>query len=103
MTSTTKRGKFHSAITAYQSKRKREVLKYSQYYSCDPLAVAIAIDPSVVLESVRAYCTVELQGEYTRGQMVVDWRSHLNKAPNVELVLKLDIDKVKQLYVSMVA
>ena len=102
LTSTTKRGKFHAAVTAYTNKRKKQVLKLREFYSCDPLAVAMAIEPEVVLESQHVYATVELRGDVTRGQLVVDWRGHLSTTPNVELVTKLDVEKMKQLYVAMV-
>ena len=39
----------------------------------DPLAMAVAIDPSVVVESVRYFATVELAGKRSRGMMVLDY------------------------------
>ena len=44
---------------------------------------------------------MELQGQLTRGQMVVDWRGKFGKEPNVDIVTKIDIEKVKKLYVKM--
>ncbi|HEX9013536.1 MAG TPA: nucleoside hydrolase, partial [Anaerolineaceae bacterium] len=38
----------------------------------DPVAMCIALDPSVVTESSEHYLDVETQSELTRGQTVVD-------------------------------
>ena len=97
----TERGRFHAAITAYPNHRKKQIERAKTYYSCDPLAVAVAMDPSMVLESEQRYCLVERAGQFTRGQMVVDYRGHLGRKPNVELVMKIDIEKVKRLYIAM--
>ncbi len=54
-------------------------------------AMAVFVEPCAILESEHHFCTVELRGEFTRGQMVVD-RSKVipNKTPNVEIVVKID-------------
>ena len=44
---------------------------------------------------------MELQGKYTRAQMVVDWIQHLGIEPNVEIITKVDIERVKKLYAKM--
>lgn len=55
----------------------------------DPLAVAVAEDPSLVaVEAMR--CDVECAGEITRGQVVADRRRTAAGAPNVEVCLDLD-------------
>lgn len=48
----------------------------------DALAVAALIDPSLV-RTVRAHVDVETQGEYTRGQTVVDFRRSFQDDPAV--------------------
>lgn len=48
----------------------------------DALAVAALIDPSV-LTTVRAHVDVETQGEFTRGQTVVDFRRSFLEDPAV--------------------
>lgn len=77
------------------------MLKLPAYISCDPAAMAVALDPSIILEQEEQYCTVELHGELTRGQMVVDWNKLLNKDPNVGIVNKVDLEKLKLLYENM--
>ncbi|MCL6537205.1 MAG: nucleoside hydrolase [Acidothermus sp.] len=56
----------------------------------DPLAMAIALDPSIVTESVARYVAVETGGEYTRGATVVDHHGVWKTAPNARVVLAVD-------------
>ncbi len=99
----TARGRFHKAINEQANKRKRVVQKMPLYHSCDPAAMAVALDSSIVLESETKYCDVELCGELTRGQMVVDWNGRLAvKTPNVDIVQNINIDKLQKFYEMMV-
>ena len=41
------------------------------------------------------YATVELSGQLTRGQMVVDWDGLLQQPCNALVVKELDIDKIQ--------
>ena len=97
----TPKGLFHKKIQEHSTKRKVEVLKMENYYSCDPAAMMVALDPSSVLESTTCFCSVELQGTFTRGQMVVDWRGVTKKRQNVEIILKVDAKKVMKRYEDM--
>jgi inosine-uridine nucleoside N-ribohydrolase len=68
------------------------------YEFCDQLAVAAAITPEVVRENKQVYATVELKGALTTGQMVVDWSGVLGKPANINLVTKIDIMAVADMY-----
>jgi len=52
----------------------------------DPLAVALAIDPTLATEQVDAHVHVELAGTLTRGQTVVHWKGD----PRVKVIKKVD-------------
>lgn len=55
----------------------------------DPLALAVAIDPSlVVLEHVHV--GIETGNGLTRGQTVVDWAGHWERDPNLHVALDVD-------------
>jgi len=70
------------------------------YGLCDELATAIAIDPSIILESEnRYYAAVELHGEYTRGQVAIDRRNCSGRKPNIEFVTKVDLGKAERMMV----
>lgn len=76
-------------------------MKLPNFYVCDPVAMAIAVDNSVLMETDRKYCAVELRGELTRGQMVVDWNGILKKEPNVDIITKVDLSIIKTFYEEM--
>lgn len=58
----------------------------------DPLAVAVAEDPSLVkMESFKG--DIELIGEFTRGQLIPDRRPIEGRIPNVRVCTHVDRDK----------
>ena len=67
------------------------------YTTCDPLAMAVAVHPDIVTKETSVYATLELHGHLTRGQMVVDWRGHLGKEPNVKIVQEVNMEAHKAL------
>ena len=72
------------------------------YKSCDGYAMASVIDRSVVKSSQSVYATVELHGQLTRGQMIVDWYNVMKKPSNVTVVKELDMKKIEDLFMLMV-
>uniref|UniRef100_A0A2C9JLM9 Uncharacterized protein n=1 Tax=Biomphalaria glabrata TaxID=6526 RepID=A0A2C9JLM9_BIOGL len=72
------------------------------YRSCDGYCMALVIDRSVVLSAEPVYCTVELSGQYTRGQMIVDWDGLFQQPCNALVVKELDIEKIQGLFILMV-
>ena len=58
--------------------------------AADALAMAVAIDPSVVVRSDRRWVGVELDGRLTRGATVVDWGDRLGQQTQARVVLELD-------------
>jgi purine nucleosidase len=54
----------------------------------DPIAMAVALDPSVATEVGRFHVDVEVAGELTRGQTVVDRLGVGRREPNVDVVLE---------------
>ncbi|XP_002166145.2 uncharacterized protein LOC100197535 [Hydra vulgaris] len=70
---------------------------------CDALAVAVAVDPKLITKYHSVYAVVELYGEYTKGQMVIDWypdkRSDgktINN-PNVIIVDQVNVELYKKM------
>ena len=65
--------------------------------------MAVALDPTVATESKKAYCTIELSGQYSRGSLIIDYDGqHLGKPPNTTIVTKMDTDKLQKLFEDMV-
>jgi purine nucleosidase len=55
----------------------------------DPLAVAVALDPTLV-ETRRAAVDVETAGRLTSGATVVDWEGRWGRLPNTEVAVNVD-------------
>jgi len=67
----------------------------------DPLAMAIVLKPGLILESETRHMDVELQGQLTRGQTVVNYSHFASGKPNVRIIRKVDMDSVFELYKTM--
>src|SRR5690242_19828978 len=87
-----KRAAFYGSIcqvarTANRERGRRGII------AADALAMAVAIDPSVVVRSERRAVAVELDGRLTRGATVVDWAGRLGRSANANVVLELDQER----------
>ena len=71
--------------------------KYETYILCDQIAVAAAIYRNLIIASSNHYASVELHGKFTRGQMVVDYISAMNRKQNVTIVEKIDVEAFKKI------
>lgn len=58
--------------------------------AADALAMAVAIDPSIVTRCEKRAVSVELDGRLTRGATVVDWSGRLGRPVNANIVLEVD-------------
>jgi purine nucleosidase len=56
----------------------------------DALAMAVALQPDIVLRAEEHHVAIELDGALTRGATVVDWEDRFGKAANVRIVLGVD-------------
>ncbi|MFN8377537.1 MAG: nucleoside hydrolase [Anaerolineae bacterium] len=92
-------GRMFSGITAKtRDFAEHLVPRLPGYLIPDPLAMAVVLEPNLALESFRHYTVVELTGQYTRGQTVIDYMDRLGQPANVLHVTKLDMDGVANLY-----
>lgn len=68
----------------------------SKWNPCDAFVSAMFLKPEIILRSKRCHATVELSGNLTRGQVVID---HLNTyQENIIIVTQVDVEKCKQLF-----
>lgn len=95
----TKKSHFVTKISKKSSAfyKKKYAGMGSGYTTCDLLAMAVAVQPDIVMKETSVYATLEMHGHLTRGQMVVDWRGHLGKKPNVKIVQQVNMEAVKAL------
>lgn len=56
----------------------------------DALAMAVALQPDIVLRSAEHHVAIELAGTLTRGATVVDWDDRTGAAANAQIVLDVD-------------
>ncbi|XP_002731795.2 nucleoside hydrolase-like [Saccoglossus kowalevskii] len=88
----TEKAKFIRRIREQQINKSLIPIEGRYFRSCDTVAMAAVLLPDVIVESVKKYATVELNGTLTRGQMVIDWREKLKKSHNVNIIIKINRD-----------
>jgi purine nucleosidase len=59
----------------------------------DALAMAVALEPSIVRRAETRYVEIELGGRLTRGQTVVDWQDLAGRPHNATLVLEVERER----------
>jgi len=79
----------------------REVFGFADPPVHDPVAVAAALDPSIV-RTVGAPVAIELVGTHTRGATVVDLHHRTGRPPNADVAVDLDVDAFWQLLTTAV-
>jgi purine nucleosidase len=80
----------------------------------DPVAMAVALDPTIATRASKHYVDVETQSELTRGMTIVDqlniipdernqvlWKALTNRDPNVQVVWEIDIPRWKEMLYSV--
>ncbi len=87
------RARFHRAMTEDMNAKART--RDPGLFIPDPLAMAVTLEPGLVLESVDHAITVELAGRQTRGQTVV---YHRGRRRNVTVPTKIDMDGVHAMF-----
>lgn len=60
------------------------------FIAADALAMAVALDPAMVVRAETRHVAIELDGRLTRGATVVDWHGRLGGTPNARIVLEVD-------------
>lgn len=95
----TKAGKFFKRISSKTGLQLQHHYKRPAYLLPDPLAMAITLKPALIKEISHHFVTVELNGQHTRGQTVIDYIRAGTHVPNVHIVQTLDIQGVYQMFV----
>jgi purine nucleosidase len=68
----------------------------------DPLALAVAFDPTLV-ETRRATVDVETSGRLATGATIVDWRGQWGRLANAEVAVKVDAERFRGLFFEAMA
>jgi len=83
----------------------RTAFKYLNCYDiCDPLAVAVAMEPETVLAYIEKHCAIETGGLYTKGMVVVDWfdKLSLNVDHKCKIITSMDREYIVDLLIQSV-
>jgi purine nucleosidase len=78
--------------------------RYDHFYGAfvhDPLALAAALDPSLV-RTQPLTVDVELGGRLTTGETVTDWRHVWGRPPNVDVAVEADMARFFDLFIERV-
>ena len=92
-------GRFFEKISNKTAQRLQHTYRRPAYLLPDPLAMAITLQPELVIQSDKYFVTVELTGQHTRGQTVIDYNHMSGNAPNVHVIQALDTDGVHKMFV----
>ncbi len=86
------RARFYAAISrkarAFNQARERLGMIVA-----DALAMAVALEPGIVMRAEERHVGIELTGTLTRGATVVDWDDRFGRPANARIVL--DVDQAK--------
>lgn len=74
-----------------------KVNHWGNFVPADEVLMAAVVNHDVITKAVDVYATVEVKGQYTWGQMVVDWNSVLKKPKSMKLVTEIDHSKYTDL------
>lgn len=101
MESSGRLGQFCVDLMTFFTTTYREVFGFDFPPLHDPIALAWAIDPSLVT-SVQANVEVELSGSLTRGATVVDLHKRTGRGNNATVALSLDVERFWTLMVTAI-
>uniref|UniRef100_A0A8C3A4I8 Inosine/uridine-preferring nucleoside hydrolase domain-containing protein n=1 Tax=Cyclopterus lumpus TaxID=8103 RepID=A0A8C3A4I8_CYCLU len=102
----TEKARFMEKIACLSMKKaqsadyQKEITEGKGFNSCDTYAVAAAIDDTFITESDEVAVSVELEGTYTRGMMVLDYMGLLQKKHKVFVMKQVDLEKFKQMFMN---
>jgi purine nucleosidase len=83
------RARFYAAISA-KTRAFNRARGRPGVVAADALAMAVAIDPGLVLRAERHHVGIETTGTLTRGATVVDWEDRQQRPANVRIVMDVD-------------
>ncbi|XP_034407553.1 inosine-uridine preferring nucleoside hydrolase-like [Cyclopterus lumpus] len=102
----TEKARFMEKIACLSMKKaqsadyQKEITEGKGFNSCDTYAVAAAIDDTFITESDEVAVSVELEGTYTRGMMVLDYMGLLQKKHKAFVMKQVDLEKFKQMFMN---
>ena len=97
-----KLARFLEDASRFYFERMEKILGKRIFTMHDPLAVAVALDPTLV-ETRRATVDVETTGRLTTGATIVDWRGQWGRLANSEVAVAVDAERFRGLFFDAMA
>jgi len=94
--------RFLEDASRFYFERMEKMLGKRIFTMHDPLALAVALDPTLV-ETRRAAVDVETTGRLTTGATIVDWRGQWGRLANTEVAVAVDADRFRRLFFDAMA
>ncbi len=94
--------RFLKEASRFYFERMEKLLGKRIFTMHDPLAVAVALDPTLV-ETRLAAVDVETAGRLTTGATVVDWRGQWGRLANTEVAVAVDAERFRSLFFDAIA
>lgn len=99
----TKASEFIRKLTAREVEFNAAVTKWPGLIPCDLMAMTVMMYPHVMTKCEKHHVSVELQGKFTRGAMIVDRRPHSTEKTNATICEELDMREFQIVLDQMVA
>jgi purine nucleosidase/pyrimidine-specific ribonucleoside hydrolase len=96
------RARFLHCITDQMFAFYRSRIGADEFYLHDPLAVGIALDPSLA-RMLPMHINIETAGELTRGMVVAERRPWAQKPANADVCADIDADRFLERFADLVA
>jgi purine nucleosidase len=94
--------RFLEEASRFYFERMEKMLGKRIFTMHDPLAVAVALDPTLV-ETRKATVDVETSGRLTTGATIADWRGQWGRLANSEVAVAVDAERFRTLFFEAVA
>jgi purine nucleosidase len=94
--------RFLEDASRFYFERMEKILGKRIFTMHDPLAIAVALDPTLV-ETRRAAVDVETTGRLTTGATIVDWRGQWGCLANTEVAVSVDAERFRRLFFDAMA
>jgi purine nucleosidase len=94
--------RFLEDASRFYFERMEKMLGKRIFTMHDPLALAVALDPTLV-ETRRAAVDVETTGRLTTGATIVDWRGQWGRLANTEVAVAVEADRFRRLFFDAMA
>ena len=89
--------RFLDDASRFYFERMEKLLSKRIFTMHDPLAVAVALDPTLV-ETRSAAVDIETTGRLTTGATIVDWRGQWGRLANSEVAVAVDAERFRRLF-----